>query len=296
MLDFLRERGTSVEEKRREALSAYLDNALTAAERERLERQLAGDKPLRDELERMRLLKLQMRAMPRRRVPRSFALDPALYGRPKAQPMMQLYPVLRGATALTAFLLIFTLALGAFQGQPLSGGETSTAAVEVAMEEAAVEEPAAAEMVEEAAQLAEPETAGAEERAMPTEAAADEAPVPELAPEEITGTFSIEALPPVQATTMPGDGLTTTPIPNPELALETEEIGDVASVDQFEAPADTAAGEPVESAGEEAANQSVADATGTLGSMLRPIQIGLGIALVLLLILWLVARRRIRSI
>ncbi len=50
-------------------------------------------------------------------VPRSFALDPAAYARPKAQPLLQLYPVLRGATALSAFLLIFVLALGVFQGQ-----------------------------------------------------------------------------------------------------------------------------------------------------------------------------------
>jgi hypothetical protein len=49
----------------------------------------------------MRLLKMQMRALPRRRVPRSFALDPARYGRPKAQPAMQLYPILRGATDFT---------------------------------------------------------------------------------------------------------------------------------------------------------------------------------------------------
>src|SRR5690606_32737251 len=123
--------------RQREALSAYLDNALPAAERERLEGQLARDTALRTELEQMRLLKAEMRAMPRRRVPRNFSLDPAVYGKPKAQPMMQLYPVLRGATALTAFLLIFTLALGAFRGGSFDSAAPESAAVsnEVAVEE-----------------------------------------------------------------------------------------------------------------------------------------------------------------
>ena len=35
MFDFFRERGSTAEDKRREALGAYLDNALTPAERTR---------------------------------------------------------------------------------------------------------------------------------------------------------------------------------------------------------------------------------------------------------------------
>lgn len=45
---------------------------------------------------------------------------------PKRQPLIRCYPVLRGATALTAFFLIFTLALGMFRGQ-FAGGVAGSA-------------------------------------------------------------------------------------------------------------------------------------------------------------------------
>ena len=46
MFDFMRDRGSTAKEKRLEVLGAYLDNALTAAERARLEAQLADDADL----------------------------------------------------------------------------------------------------------------------------------------------------------------------------------------------------------------------------------------------------------
>lgn len=294
MWDFLRERGSSAEDKRREAMSAYLDNALAAADRERFERQIAADVSLRDDLERMRLLKLQMRAMPRRRVPRSFALDPALYGRPKAQPLMQLYPVLRGATALTAFLLIFTLALGVFRGQSLMGGEPMTSAVEVSMEESAPEEPAAAASVAEEAQFVAPESADSEQRVRPTDSVA-EAPAAELAQDEITGTFSVEALPP-QATQLPDENLTETAIPESDLALEAGELAEEATVEEFEEQADAVVNEVAGTPGETAVDEATTEAAGGFSSLLRPIQIGLGIAFITLFILWLIARSRMRSL
>ena len=293
MFDFLRERGTTAEEKRREALGAYLDNALTPAERTRFEQQLAADPALRAELEQMRLLKLQMRAMPRRRVPRSFALNPALYGRPKPQPMMQLYPVLRGATALTAFFLIFTLALGAFRGQ-FAGGEAAPAAVFTTAEQTILEEPA----VGGAAEVAEEERSAESAAAEPTESAAADL----AAQEAITETFAIEALPPPEGTPLPEGTFDTAQAPSGDLTLESAATAPLAAT---ETPAVLAYNEPLPPVATEiaaiaeeeaAAGEEDAVQADSLAGVLRLLQIGLGAAFVLLLILWLVARRRVRSI
>ncbi len=284
MFDFLRDRGSTAEEKVLEALGAYLDNALTAAERERLEGQLARDPALRAELERMRVLKLQMRAMPRRRVPRSFALDPTLYARPKAQPLMQMYPVLRGATALTAFFLIFTLALGMFRGQFSGGGMVATQAVS----ETAVEEEMGAFEAAESAPMEAPAAEEEQERTMATASpAAGEQAAAELnAQDAITDTFSTEMVPLMEGT------------PAPE--------GDLPQTEMFEAePVEEAAGEtalvpPVGGEPEASAAGDVAvkdsDATARpIDSLLLPIQITLAILFILLLALWFIARRRVRS-
>lgn len=294
MFDFLRDRGSTAD-KRREALSAYLDNALTAAERERLEGLMARDAALRDEMERMRLLKLQMRAMPRRRVPRSFALDPARYGRPRTQPARQIYPVLRGATALTAFFLIFTLALGVFRGQFAGDGSAAPAAVSQSV---SIEESAAPDVVEAPREQAA--GGGEEERAMATEAVAELA-----AQESLTETFAIEALPPMDGTLMPGASEPVTTMPETELGAEAplptetfnfEATGETAAVpettEEPSAPAlDTGALE------DDTANAEVAPANGQIfDSSLRPIQIGLGALFLLLLVSWLIVRRRVRSL
>lgn len=277
MFDFLRDRGSTAEDRQREALGAYLDNALTAAERERLEGQLARDAALRAELEQMRVLKLQMRAMPRRRVPRSFALDPALYGRPKAQPMMQLYPVLRGATALTAFLLIFTLALGAFRNQSFEGAAPESVAVTdtMAIEEAESFDAAAATTGEELR---------ASETAEPQMEAAMEAPAEAAAPESAAGITGI-----------PEEGLELeqgTLAPEPTIAVEAVAATAVASAED---QADVGAGNlaDVADTGDE---QVVSNEGGTLTALLGPLQIGLGVAFLILLFLWLIARRRVRSL
>ncbi|MBX7251485.1 MAG: zf-HC2 domain-containing protein, partial [Candidatus Promineofilum sp.] len=192
MFNSMRDRGDR--DRLQETLDAYLDNALTPAERARFEAQMAADPRLRTEVEQLRALRMQMRAMPRRRVPRSFALDPAAYARPKAQPLLQLYPVLRGATALSAFLLIFVLALGVFQGQfggvgapaPEAAAVTSATvtsataqdSAEISAIEAPQEAPAeesAAMTTDEAARTASPEATPAAEEAA---AAALAAPAP----------------------------------------------------------------------------------------------------------------------
>jgi len=111
MFDFFRNLRKSEAEKRQEAITAYLDNALTAGERQRLEEQMTADPALRVELEQQRLVKLNLSRLPRSRAPRNFTLDPALYGRPARQSGAGLYPAMRVATVLVG--VFFIVAVGA---------------------------------------------------------------------------------------------------------------------------------------------------------------------------------------
>lgn len=290
MFDFMRDRGLTAEEKRLEALGAYLDNALTAAERERFERQLAGDADLGAELEQMRALKMQMRAMPRRRVPRSFALDPALYGRPKSQPMMRAYPILRGATALTAFFLIFTLALGAFRGQ-FTGGVMSGAAPQTVMIEAVQEESADVDLVLEAGPMESPIEApvagGAEDRVRPTVMASEQMESLEI------GTLAL----PVEGTSAQEGYEVPAAVLESDLSIEATPAAG-STVEEF---SDELAQLPAETAEEDITTISGQGETpaqggddGTILSLLRPLQVGLAVAFLLFITLLLVARRRSR--
>lgn len=288
MLDYLRNRRASPAEKRQETLNAYLDNALTAAERERFEKQMAGDPALRDEMERLRTLKIQMRAMPRRRVPRSFALDPALYGRLKPQPLMRAYPVLRGATALTAFLLIFTLALGAFQGGSFGQPDGASSAEVATMSEMPVEEAA---IPTESAQLAAPQAGGATEREMATVVAAEES-MDLFATEMVTESLSIEAAPEPQATPTFKEDTAVTGVPETELSDQL----DTADATMAEAEVAEAVS-PANPIIEEEAVEAVENTDSrTFGDTLGLLQLVLGVAFLVLLVVWLVARRRVRSL
>ncbi len=111
MLDFFRNLRKSEAEKRQEAITAYLDDVLTAGERRRLEEQLAADPALRADLDQQRSVKLNLSRLPRSRAPRNFTLDPALYGRPARQSSPRLYPAMRVATVLVG--VFFIVAVGA---------------------------------------------------------------------------------------------------------------------------------------------------------------------------------------
>ncbi len=116
------------------------------------------DADLRAEIELAKLLRQQMREMPRRSVPRSFTLDANAYGVPRKEPLVQAYPLLRAATVMTAFFFVLALGLSVFTSQ--GGGDMASVAqtamesapafempmeeAEIAMEEAA-EEPTVAE-------------------------------------------------------------------------------------------------------------------------------------------------------
>ena len=151
MFDYLRNLTKSDAEKHQEALNAYLDNALTSKEKQRFEQHLAQNPDLQAQLSQIRSLKQQMRGLPQRRVPRNFMLDPQKYGRPQSAFLIQAYPFLRTATALTAFFFVFAIAATIFLGGLNSESVAETASmaapipessniVELPFEETVVEE------------------------------------------------------------------------------------------------------------------------------------------------------------
>ena len=110
MFDFLENLRKTDELKRQEAITAYLDGALTPGERRRFEEKLAADETLRAEVEQQRLIKENLQRLPIVRSPRNFTLNPALYGRPAPEPAGRLYPALRAATVLVAFFFVIAVA------------------------------------------------------------------------------------------------------------------------------------------------------------------------------------------
>ncbi|MAU01356.1 MAG: hypothetical protein CL608_29800 [Anaerolineaceae bacterium] len=284
MFDFLRNLTKSAEEKRQEAVAAYLDEALTGRARQQFEQDMAQDDALRQEVEQLLLIKQNLRQLPQREVPRNFILDPAKYGRPARQPWVQAYPVLRAATAMTAFFLIFAFAAGIFTN--LGGAEPATSepaadvaqmeSVEVtrvvtetetlAFEAEETADDAEAPAVEEEAmdEFAEAEIATSDED---TEEAAEEMVEEEVAAEE-------EAAPPAPEATV-------VPSPVESLQEDTAEDG-VTAVEPVVQPTATISPTPTVStlprvtpptplperdmdqvAGGEAANDAVADVSET---------------------------------
>jgi len=121
MFDWLMNRKKRAAERQQEALSAYIDGALSEYERARLEWDLARDPALRAELDELRRTVQMVRALPTLAVPRYFTLDPAIYGRVRPH-RVQLYPVLRAATALAALLLVFVFVGDFFLSLSLGAG------------------------------------------------------------------------------------------------------------------------------------------------------------------------------
>jgi len=136
MFEFLRQIRKSEEEKRQEMLSAYLDDALTPAERERFERLLSTDETLRASLEEQRLVKASLARLPRMRAPRNFTLDPAIYGRPARSTAESLYPIMRVATAVVAILFVLVLVIDL---SPIGGGSQASDVEQITMSESQAE-------------------------------------------------------------------------------------------------------------------------------------------------------------
>lgn len=174
-------------------LNAYLDGELDAAERADVERRLAAEPALREELAGLRVTAALMGMADRVRAPRNFTLDPAVYGRPArlsfwdrlGMPRMAAF-VGAGAMLVTVALCLGVMMLANFQ--PGRGGVAMAPAAEDAAMEAqvAVEEAAEAGDVAAFEPPAEPEEAL--ESADAAEMQADEAEeAVEEAVEEATG-------------------------------------------------------------------------------------------------------------
>ena len=161
MFNFLRNITKSAEEKRQETVAAYLDGMLSDRERLRFEQEMGQDSGLRTQVDQLRLVKQSLRHLPQRPVPRNFILDPAQYGRPARQPWVQVYPVLRTATALAAFFFIFAVAAGIFTG--------------FGSRQLAIEAPAADIALSEAVEVEVTRVVGEEVESLAFEADADEA-------------------------------------------------------------------------------------------------------------------------
>ncbi len=247
MSQWFSRRGEKNRERRREALSAYLDGELSAREKARLERALAQDAPLRAELAELRRTVQMVRSLPALPVPRSFTLDPAVYGRTRPR-RVHLYPVMRAATVLAVVAFVFlTASTFLFRGltQMAPAGDVAMVEVEVTrvvekevlvvetvevelaveaepaegeaitaapmMEAPAPAEPAAETAVEEAEAVvpeAEPADAAQEEMAAPAAPSPDAAPSATPAAAPEVGVGAGEPLPSVE--------VSPTPEPTPE--------------------------------------------------------------------------------
>ncbi len=188
MFDFLRNLTKSDEEKAQERLSAYLDDSLTPQEHKAFEEQLKADVGLQASLEQQRVIKQNVRALPKVRAPRNFTLDPALYGRPTSQVLFNLYPVMRTATALAAIVLVFLFSLDLFSARGEREDLVAEAPIETVLEssnfaneESAVEQaaPAAgADLFETAESEADVEAEEAMEEEIVEEESMEEAEAP----------------------------------------------------------------------------------------------------------------------
>ncbi|MCP5097168.1 MAG: hypothetical protein GY943_16595 [Chloroflexi bacterium] len=213
MLDFLRDLTKSAEEKRQEMLTAYVDGELSPAQQQKLEQLLVDDPSLQAELAQLQQFKQSMSQLPRRRVPRNFTLNPAVYSTPARQPLIQLYPMMRTAMSLTAVFLVIAFAAEILTTGSLTSNEAASSAP-VAMQTSGDAADTADEMAELAVEesVAEAEdmdsanvapTAEAMIEAEPAEMeeeAVEEPPMAEMAAEELQMPLEEEPSELVQAT------------------------------------------------------------------------------------------------
>lgn len=91
-----------------ELLSAYLDGQVSPSDSARLETRLASDPEMGLVLQSLRESQGLLRQLPHRRAPRNFTLTRQMVG--LKPPLPRAYPVFRFATALAAFLFVFSFA------------------------------------------------------------------------------------------------------------------------------------------------------------------------------------------
>lgn len=112
----------TIPERDLELLSAYLDDELDSVERSALEQRLSQENDLRQALNDLRATVRLIAALPRQKAPRSFALDPTVYGRRPAwwRRALAAHAVLQwsGALGTAASVILIALGLALGSGQP----------------------------------------------------------------------------------------------------------------------------------------------------------------------------------
>ncbi|NOZ04841.1 MAG: hypothetical protein GXP41_00605 [Chloroflexi bacterium] len=128
-------------EKVRQLLSPYLDGEVSQQEKATVEQHLRACRACQDELEGLRwtiglLAQTSAEPLPRSFVLRKTDVEPAR----KAPRLQWAYPLLRGATAVAALLLIVTLAVdwGAGRGARPAGAPVQTRSIQNLQEEKAL--------------------------------------------------------------------------------------------------------------------------------------------------------------
>lgn len=169
-MDWLRNLGKSKAERDEEMATAYVDGELSDSERNRFEARLKADDALRADIEAQQALKENLRNLPRLSAPRSFVLDPAVYGTPERPSFfVRVYPQLRAATAVMSLLFVFSLFLSTWSA--VQTGTSSVASAPAMLDEVAMQSaPAEAEFAME-----EEESVDVEEEMVAEEAMMDTA-------------------------------------------------------------------------------------------------------------------------
>lgn len=124
MFDFLRNISKSAEEKQQEAISAYLDDALSPTARHHFEQQMGQNVGLQEAVRQQQQVRFLLQQLPMRQVPRHFTLEPAVYRQVTRPAVWRYYPALQAATALTAVLFFITVGLGIFTGRGSSAEQS----------------------------------------------------------------------------------------------------------------------------------------------------------------------------
>lgn len=113
-------------------LSAYIDGALSEIERARLDKRLAESKDLQQELANLQRLKAAVRALPAKKAPRDFMLNPAMVKVRKQQT--KLFASLRLASVAATILFLVAFAGEALlKGQIFQNLQTAAPAMEAAL-------------------------------------------------------------------------------------------------------------------------------------------------------------------
>ncbi|MBZ0277275.1 MAG: hypothetical protein K8I60_14095 [Anaerolineae bacterium] len=120
----------NVSDRDYELLSAYLDGGLAVAERQALERRLAAEPQLRDELAALRETVSLLHQLPPLKAPRNFTLTPAMVGQ-RVTPRRGVLSIVTSPafSAVTAAAAVFVMLLGVFLTVQTGGMSQSVAPI-----------------------------------------------------------------------------------------------------------------------------------------------------------------------